>query len=148
LLGVLALLVFGWERNKPHFLIMTLIISIGTFSFLGGAAAVAFYDIWAKVIPSNLRGRFFAFRQLGGGILAVGAGILVKIILSSRRFIFPTNYALLSLLSFLFISISYLALGSVKEPEEKEVRPPLKFSVYLRRVMEILKSDSNLRRFL
>jgi len=48
---------------------------------MGGIAAVPFYDIWGKSLPSNLRGRFFGYRQLWGGVLAIGSGFIAKIIL-------------------------------------------------------------------
>ena len=47
---------------------------------MGGIAAVPFYDIWGKSIPSNLRGRFFGNRQLCGSVLAIGSGFIAKII--------------------------------------------------------------------
>jgi len=51
---------------------------------MGGIAAVPFFDIWGKSLPFNLRGRFFGYRQLWGGVLAIGSGLIVKNILGNN----------------------------------------------------------------
>ena len=83
---------------------------------MGGFAAVPFSDIFGKAIPSRLRGRFFALRGLLGGIIAVIAGIVVRYILKSDNILFPRNFGLIFTLSFIFVSVSYIFLGSIKEP--------------------------------
>ncbi len=111
-------------------------------------ASIPFFDIWGKAIPPNLRGRFFGYRQLGGGLMAIGAGWVVKSILGNKAIVFPNNYSLLFLLCFIFISISYLALGSVKEPISEVYETKLPFRVFLRKTLRVLKSDHNFRRFI
>ena len=115
---------------------------------MGGVASIPFFDIWGKAIPSNLRGRFFGYRQLGGGVMAIGAGWIVKSILSNKAIDFPDNYSLLFLLCFIFISISYLALGSVKEPISEVYERPLPFQAFLQKTFRVLKYDHNFRRFI
>jgi len=115
---------------------------------MGGVASVPFTDIWGKAIPSTLRGRFFGYRQLFGGLLAISAGFIVKYILGNKNLFFPDNYALLFLFSFIFISISYLALGSVKEPIEEVYKNKLTFKDFLKKAFGILKSNRNYRTFL
>ena len=52
---------------------------------MGGVATIPFMDIWGKAISSTLRGRFFGYRQIFGGVLAVGAGLIVKQILENKK---------------------------------------------------------------
>ena len=145
--GILALITYLFALSHPWLVVFSLFFLLTLFTFMGGVASIPFYDIWGKAIPSNVRGRFFGYRQLGGGVLAVGAGWAVKRILSNNEIAFPDNYALLFLFSFLFVSVSYLALGLVKEPIEKVHERQLPFRDFLRKSLRILKSDHNLRRF-
>lgn len=69
-------------------------------------------------------------------------------ILGSRRFGFPENFSLLFLLSFIFMGISYLALGSVREPLQEVHKKPLPFKKFLKKAFHILKTDNNYRIFL
>jgi len=146
--GFLAFITLLFGKSHPSGIILALFFFFTLFTFMGGIAVVPFQDIWGKAIPSTLRGRFFGYRQFLGGILAIGAGFIVKSILGSKGISFPNNYALLFLLSFLFISISYFALGSVKEPIEEVHKNRLNFKEFLKKALRILKFDNNYRRFL
>ena len=146
--GSLAIITYLFGKSHPLGIILALFFFLTLFAFMGGIAVVPFQDIWGKAIPSTLRGRFFGYRQFLGGILAIGAGFVVKSILGNKGISFPNNYAFLFLLTFLFISISYLALGSVKEPTEEVHRNQLNFREFLKKASGILKSDNNYRKFL
>ena len=69
--GFLALTTYVFSNTYPSLTIFFLFFILILFTFMGGIAAVPFYDIWGKSLPSYLRGRFFAYRQLLGGILAI-----------------------------------------------------------------------------
>lgn len=146
--GALAIFTYLFGKSHPLGMIIALFLFLGLFVFMGGIAVIPFQDIWGKAIPSILRGRFFGYRQFLGGILAIGAGFIVKSILDNKGISFPNNYAFLFLLSFLFISVSYFALGSVKEPIEEVHKSRLNFREFLKKASRILKSDNNYRRFL
>jgi len=146
--GSLAIITYLFGKSHPSGIILALFFLLTLFAFMGGIAVVPFQDIWGKAIPSTLRGRFFGYRQLLGGILAIGVGFIVKSILGNKGISFPNNYALLFLLAFLFISISYLALGSVREPIEEVHKNQLNFKDFLKKASGILKSDHNYRKFL
>ena len=115
---------------------------------MGGIAAVPFFDIWGKSLPPNLRGRFFGYRQLWGGVLAIGSGLIVKNILGNNSIEFPYNFALLFFLVFIFLSISYIALGSVKEPTEKVYKNQLPFKDFLKKAFLIIKKNKNYKKFI
>ena len=103
--GALALITYLFALSHPRLVIFSLFCLLTLFTFMGGVAAIPFLDIWGKAIPANLRGRFFGYRQLGGGIMAIGAGLVVKSILSNNSIKFPDNYSLLFLFSFIFSSV-------------------------------------------
>ena len=143
-----ALAGFVFFSNNSQLLLIFSFLFLTLFTFMGGVAAIPFMDIWGKAIPSHLRGRFFGYRQISGGILAVGAGLVAKQILSNKGIIFPKNFAFLFFLSFVLISFSYLALGSVKEPIEEVDKDPIKFGEFLGKAIIILKGDKNYQKFL
>ncbi|RKY92160.1 hypothetical protein DRQ15_03070 [candidate division KSB1 bacterium] len=146
--GFLGLITYLFSGSHPLTVVLALFFLLGIFSLMGGVAVVPFMDIWGKAIPPTLRGRFFGHRQLWGGLLAFGVGFVVKRILGNQRIAFPDNYALLFLFSFIFIAISYVALGSVKEPMEAVRKKPTAFRDFLRRTLHILRSNENYRTFL
>lgn len=146
--GALALITYLYAETHPGFTLAALFLFLLLFTVMGGVAVVPFYDIWGKALPATLRGKFFAYRQFGGGILAIGTGFLAKTILGNREIHFPDNFALLFFLAFLFMSIGFIALGSVKEPpgEVHRERPP--FLGFLQKALKVVKTDANYRQFL
>jgi len=146
--GALALITYFFSLSHPGFVVFSFLLLITIFTFMGGVAAVPFFDIWGKAIPANLRGKFFGYRQLGGGVMAIAAGWIVKKILGDSSIVFPDNYFFLFILCFIFISISYLALGSIKEPIAEVHKYPLPFRDFLKKSLRILKTDHNFRRYI
>jgi hypothetical protein len=146
--GALALTTYFFASISDYLTVFFLFFFLIVFTFMGGIAAVSFYDIWGKSLPSQLRGRFFGHRQLWGGVLAIGSGFVAKIILGSSEIVFPLNFVLLFLLTFTFVSISYVALGSVKEPVEKVYERQLSFKDFLRKAFRIIGEDKNYKRFI
>jgi len=147
--GILAGITYFWIGSKdPLVLLIAFIMLLFTFSFCGGVASIPFFDIWSKAIPPTLRGRFFGHRQFWGGLMAVGAGYVVKRILGNTDLTFPENYALLFSLSFIFIGLSYVGLSSVREPEGQPNPEKRNFRSFLRESLRILWKDKNFGRFM
>jgi MFS family permease len=146
--GFLALTTYFFADSHPDLSIFFLFLFLITFTLMGGIAAVPFYDIWGKALPSKKRGTFFGYRQLGGGLLAIASGYIAKIILGHNVISFPNNFVLLFLLAFLFMSIAFIALGSVKEPVEEVHKIRLTFKSFLKKSSQIFQNDENYRIFL
>ena len=146
--GLLAFTTYIFNNTYPNLTIFFLFVTLILHTFMGGIAAVPFFDIWGKSLPSNLRGRFFGYRQLWGGVLAIGSGLIVKNILGNNSIEFPYNFALLFFLVFIFLSISYIALGSVKEPTEKVYKNQLPFKDFLKKAFLIIKKNRNYKKFI
>ena len=146
--GSLSLITYLLAVSHPKLTLSLVFFLLFVFTFMGGVATVPFMDIWGKSLRPTLRGRFFGYRQFWGGIFAIGTGSLAVAILSNKEILFPTNFALLFLFAFILISISYVALGSVKEPAEQVYKKCLTFREFLNKAIVILRSDSNYRRFL
>jgi len=141
--AILGLLAYFCAGGNALIILVALLVLLFTFSFSGGVATIPFTDIWGKSLPATLRGRFFGHRQLWGGLMAVGAGYVVKRILGDPSLSFPRNYAFLFLLSFAFIALSYIALSSVREPEGQASPQPRRLGVFLRQSIRMLWEDRN-----
>ena len=146
--GLLAFTTSIFNNTYPNLTIFFLFVTLILHTFMGGIAAVPFFDIWGKSLPPNLRGRFFGYRQLWGGVLAIGSGLIVKNILGNNSIEFPCNFALLFFLVFIFLSISYIALGSVKEPTEKVYKNQLPFKDFLKKAFLVVKKNKNYKKFI
>ncbi len=146
--GMLALATYIFNKSYPHLTIFFLFFTLILHTVMGGIAAVPFYDIWGKALPSNLRGRFFGHRQLWGGLLAIGSGLIAKVILENEFIAFPLNFVILFFLAFIFLSISYIALGSVREPVEEVYEKKLPFKDFLKKASHIIQRNPNYRKFI
>jgi len=146
--GLLSLTTLLFAGSHPNLTVFSLFVFLLVFTIMGGGATIPFYDIWGKALPSTVRGRFFGHRQFWGGILAVGSGFIAKIILGSGRINFPENFSFLFFLAFVFMGISYFALGSVREPLNEVHKTSLPFKSFLQKAFHILKSNNNYRNFL
>jgi len=145
--GILGGLTYFCISCNPVVVLVALIALLFVFSFAGGVAGIPFMDIWGKALPATLRGRFFGHRQLWGGLMAVGAGYIVKRILGNPEISFPRNYGLLFLLSFCFIAVSYVGLSSLREPEGQVSPKSQSLRQFLRQSLRILEEDRNFRSF-
>jgi MFS family permease len=146
--GILSLVTCLFAVSHPNWALFSLFIFLTVFTFMGGVAEIPFMDIWGKAIPSTLRGRFFGYRQLLGGGLAVASGFIAQAILRNEGITFPYNFSLLFFLAFLFMGISYLGLGAVKEPVEEVHKNRLSFHQFIKKTFSILKTDGNYKKFL
>jgi MFS family permease len=114
--------------------------------FLGSdsLASVAWFDILAKAIPEERRGRLVGLSQVVHGVLAIGAGAIIAGLLGDRGPAFPLNYVVIfAIAGTLYIS----SLGSfffVIEPDEAstEERPAVRPS--LRQMLSVLDHDRTL----
>jgi len=146
--GVLGLLAYFWHNGDTTLVLTALLTLLFVFSFAGGVAAVPFNDIWGKVLPATIRGRFFGHRQLWGGVLALGAAYIVKRVLGDSNLVFPNNFGVLFLLSFGFLVVSYIALSSVREPDGEVIAIRRPLAAFLRESSRLVWEDCNLRRLL
>jgi len=146
--ALLSLVTYLFAVSHPTVVVCSLFFLVAVFALMGGVAVIPFMDIWGKAIPPRLRGRFFGYRQLFGGLVAIGSGLTAKYILGNQNLVFPYNYSLLFFLAFVLISISYLGLGAVREPVEVVHRTQLSFARFLKKAFGILRSDRNYRTFL
>ena len=147
--ALLALTITAWLLidSHPREALICFMTFYTIYCLASGMGGIAFMDIVGKTIPGNYLGSFFGARQLGGGLLAVTAGMfLVKPLL--RGYGFPSGYLILFAVGTAVISIGLLCFANVPEPPgpARDTRRPL--GTFLRGVLESIRQDRNLRRLL
>ncbi|KEF35150.1 MFS transporter [Deinococcus sp. RL] len=146
LLTYLAMVVVAATLADRPALCLTLFIGAMLVNALAsGVAGLPFLEVVSKTVPSERRPRFFAARNLWGGLLAFGAGLAVRGILGSDL-AFPYNYALLFLLGTVAFTVGYGVFGQVQEPPDEPL-PPGNLRGELRAIPQTLR-DGHFRAFL
>ncbi len=145
---LLALLIWGGLTSNPPLMLTVFFASISSFTLLDGIASVAWFDILARAIPLQRRGRLIGTSQLLAGILGVGIGLLVGQILESPRLPYPSNYALLFALSALAHVPSMVALTVLREPQGCPGEPSRSMWDFLRQLRAVWRGEPNFRRLM
>ncbi|MCK4545920.1 MAG: MFS transporter [Candidatus Eisenbacteria sp.] len=113
-----------------------------------GTAAISFMDIVGKSFPPQRRGSFFAYRRLIGGLLGIGAGMVVARVLSpGSGLAFPHNYSVIFGFTAVFAVAGLASFSMVKEPIEPVSPARVRFRDHLRSCGRILQEDTNYRRY-
>jgi len=112
----------------------------------GSVGVIPFFTIVSDSMPPDRRGLFFGLRWLFGGLLAFGAGFLVKAVLSDRSGLpFPHNYATLFAINFGVLSVSVLAFSLTREPEHAVLKHRVSVWQQLHRSHRLLKRNRSYR---
>ncbi len=165
----------GWAYKKPLYTVMAvirtlawgglavsvalvrdptalLVLVIGLFgvnALAAGFAGLSFMSVVAKTIPSWRRAEFFAWRLTSGGLLAVGAGFVVRAALREDfPLAFPRNFLALFASAWVFSIFGLLAYNLTKEPPDTEVPAGATLWEQLRRARQVLSSDRTYQAFL
>ena len=115
--GVLGVLAFMCSE-KSVWLLWASIILISIYSFAGGIAVLPFNRIISETILPQKRSSFFGWRLFFGGFMAMLGGCLVKFILGNEKILWPKNFGVLFLCSFVILIIAYSAMSMFKFPRD------------------------------
>ena len=144
-LFLLAGIVYLWAGQWPTLTLIALYLFITTFMSCDAVTSVAWFDLWAKMIPSARRGRMVGLGQVLSGLMTIGAAELVRRILSPMGPPFPANYALLFLLAGVALMISLGALACLRERPGEAERQPTPWGEFLARLGQLLREDGDFR---
>ncbi|GGM06313.1 MFS transporter [Deinococcus aerophilus] len=138
-------LIAAFLANQPALCLTLFILAMLLNSLASGVAGLPFLEVISKTVSPERRPRFFGTRNLYGGLLAFGAGLIVRWILGSDLE-FPLNYALIFALGTAAFTFGYWIFGRVTEPPD----PPQEAQGYraeFRAIPETLR-DPHFRAFL
>ncbi len=142
LVMVLALAAFG--ASAPQVALMAFLTTFAAFAISDAVGGVGWFDLLAKAIPLERRGRAMGVAQTLSSLGAIGAGIAARSILA-RPAPFPGNYVLLIGLGAGCICVSPLAILLMREPPgSSEGSTNLPWRVYVPKLLSIFRRD---RRF-
>ena len=111
LLAIGAFLIPGLDQKVALFLIL-IIYTIKAFS--SGLVALPWQELMATVIPVSHRGRYWGISLMVGKLMGLVGAFITGLILA--RITYPNNYAIMFLIGFIAVSISFLFLSLNVEP--------------------------------
>ena len=142
---IVMVLVTAFLAHQPALCLTLFILAMLVNALASGVSGLPFLEVVSKVVPSESRPRFFAMRNLYGGLLAFAAGLGVRWILASEL-AFPYNYALIFALGTVAFTFGYWVFGQVQEPPDTPLAPQ-GFRGEVRAIPETLQ-DPHFRSFL
>jgi MFS family permease len=142
LMGLTVLLLVGLA---PTAALVVLIALLGISGASAGFATPAWFDIISKVIPVRRRGLFTGLGHGLGALMGVAGAVVIGFVL--ERWPFPQGFALLFVLAFIAMAISWLGLALNREPANPMVHPSNGLAHYLRRLPGIMRADRNFARY-
>ena len=149
---VLAAIIAVAGTGATWLLLASLYIALLVFYGTDGVSSVPWFELVARSVPPNRRGRLFGTAQIAGGLGGMGVGALLAVILGSSSLGFPGSYALLFLISGVLFLLNYIPFWLIKEPVNATVetqgsaRPTMReFSASL---IRIVRSDRTFVRLL
>ena len=143
LLGPAMLLLAGRDRTTALAVFYLLYLAFWTTD---GIASIAWLVILGKCLTPTSRARLISLGTAAPGVAGIGAGVLVAVVLSSPRLLFPSNYALLFGISGVLFTLSLLSFLCIRETPDHAVQRPLPWPAYFRRLAAVTKSDPGFRR--
>jgi MFS family permease len=129
-----------WIPEAPVWFWASILLLVQVLFWFGDSAGdPAWMDMVGKSVRDNRRGRFFATRQVAGGLLSVAAGGVVAAVLGLGGLRFPANYGVVVLIgAFIYLANVGTFVGLVERPSTAVPRLHLRALVqrlpaYLRR---------------
>jgi len=141
----LAAVVYLCAGRWPTLTLVTFYLCVTIFMSCDAMTSVAWFDMWAKMIPPARRGRVVGLGQVLSGLMTIGAAALVRRILSPTGPAFAANYALLFLLAGVAMMISVGALSCLREPPGEAKRQHTPWREFLPRLGQMLREDRDFR---
>ncbi len=142
---VAMVLIAAFLSDQPALCLTLFVVAMLVNALASGISGLPFLEVVSKTVDSERRARFFGTRNLYGGLLAFGAGLLVRWILGSDLR-FPLNYALIFALGTLAYTFGYWIFGRLTEPPDPP-QEPQGYRAEFRAIPETLR-DPHFRAFL
>lgn len=142
-----AVSTYLFAATRPSLALLAFLFFFALFSCAGGVAGIAFMGVVGKSIPPTRLGRFFGMRQMGGGALAVVAGLIVREMLKDGR-TFPGNYVWLFVIASVLFAASWFSFSLIPEPQQREPRPRIPMRRFLLQAVSIARNQRDFRALL
>jgi hypothetical protein len=94
---------------------LAVVVLLGVFSVASGVGSVSYKDVLAKTVPKGRRGTLLATRATAGGLLALGAGLLLRIYVADANSLMP--YLLLIAVASMLWFVAALFFAAIQEED-------------------------------
>ena len=139
-LWILGLSLILVPAASPFFWAILLLLVQTMFWFGDSAGDPAWMDMVGKSVQNDRRGRFFATRQVVGGLMSVGAGAAVAAILGTPALSFPVNYGVvITIGAFVYLGNIGTFVGLIERPSVTTQR--LSLGALIRALPRYLKDN-------
>ena len=143
---ILAILAFTTAPAAPTLTLALMLLMLLVITATGGVLMPAWMDVVARTIPAQLRGRFFGmWSSVAGAVGFVGSFATAYILAAVAA---PASYGVCFLAAAACMGLSWIALALVREPPATVMSEPLPLPGFFALVLDILREDTNLVRFL
>ena len=143
---LIGLAVWFFAESSPTLTLVLFFLFLAYSALSLGVGTPPWFDMIAKVIPTNRRGLWSGVGHGLGALLAVAGAYFVGYMLEAYSY--PRNFALLFLIGFAITIVSWGGLALTREPASTTVKPQIGIRAYLRALPRLLHRDHNYARFL
>jgi MFS family permease len=143
---LVAALLMIYGTHSPEMLLAIVVLAQVMSGLIGGVGTNAWMEMVTRMIPPNLRASGWAIRYTIQGVVGLGAGVVVKWVLTQHPG--ATGYAWLHFICFGFLVLSWISQSRMKEtvrPIEKQTQSA--YGDYLRGLPGLLMAQPQLLRF-
>ena len=151
--------------GRPAYLLMALALVLGvaktptlavvlffvlhTFMYFAlSVDTLVWWDVLAKAIPANRRGRILGYSTALRGVISIGVGLLIAYLLGDAGPGFPTAYTICFAAGGACFMLSLVSWFFVVEPAEPVVERRPTWAEYSKQIGTILRDSSAFRRLL
>ncbi len=118
-----------------------LLCTYAAFTLADSLSGVGWFELLSKAVPGDRRARLMGTAQTLSGLLAVGAGVVIREVLA-RPGSFLANHVLLISLAGLFCCMNPILLSRIREPRGEALgKPQPAWREYLPHLLRILRTD-------
>jgi hypothetical protein len=153
--GIVFPLVALWlmlsGAQPPALALAVLLVGMLVFCVADGFVAVPYVDVIARVLTSQQRARMAWQGLFLGGVISIGASLLVQHVLTPGVLPFPANFSLLLAGAGVFFLGASLSLSFISERDVQAMRPHQVLADAAsgpRRARDIFRQDAAFRRML
>lgn len=141
-----GLVVLFFAESAPQLALILFFVCLAFSAFSMGVGTPPWFDMIAKVIPTHRRGVWSGVGHGLGALLGVIGAYFVGFTL--ERYAFPQNFALLFIVGFAIMMVSWGGLALTREPASTTVKERISIKDYYRALPVLLRRDRNYARFL
>jgi len=117
LFAVMALIIWLNAVPRPSLTLAIVLVCFTVFWVGDAIVSIPWYEVIGRAIPPQRRGRMLGLSQVLGAVAGIGAGIVVRYVLSdSSPWGYPANYAFLFIMACLAMLGAATMLSIIREP--------------------------------